>query len=249
MSAAAPRRVPLVLKLLYTAFMAVMVPVYWYNWGPTNFLYFCDLALFLTLAAVWTESPLLASIPAVGILVPQAMWLADFVTHGHITGMTDYMFDPKESLFARGLSLFHGWLPILLVYLVWRLGYDRRALVIWTVLACVVMFVCYLWSPPPSPSAPAAPGDPSAPQTAAPEVRERSWKWCGNEPPTNINYVYGFGDAAQTRVAPHLYFALLLVAFPLGLYLPAHLILRALFRDPRAAPAGEPAAPTPGPPT
>jgi hypothetical protein len=217
------RRVPLLLKLLYTAFMAVMVPVYWYNWGPTNFLYFCDLALFLTLAAIWTENPLLASIPAVGILVPQAVWVADFLTRAHITGMTDYMFDSNSSLFARGLSFFHGWLPFLLVYLVWRLGYDRRALVCWTLLAWAVMFVCYLWIPPP------APADPSAPQTAAPEVRERSWKWCGNDPPTNINYVYGFGDAAQTWMAPHLYFALLLVAFPLCLYLPAHLILRALF--------------------
>ena len=32
--------------------------------------------------------------------------------------MTDYMFDADHSLFLRGLSLFHGWLPFLLVYLV-----------------------------------------------------------------------------------------------------------------------------------
>ncbi len=42
--------------------------------------------------------------------------------------MTDYMFKHENSLFLRGLSLFHGWLPFLLVYLVWQLGYDRRAL-------------------------------------------------------------------------------------------------------------------------
>ena len=42
--------------------------------------------------------------------------------------MTDYMFAADHSLFLRGLSLFHGWLPFLLVYLVWKLGYDRRAL-------------------------------------------------------------------------------------------------------------------------
>ena len=39
-------RVPLGLKLAYTAFMAVLVPVYWRYYGPTNFLYFCDVALF-----------------------------------------------------------------------------------------------------------------------------------------------------------------------------------------------------------
>ncbi len=55
-SAARTHRVPLAVKLGFTAFMAVLVPVYWLNYGPTNFLYFCDVALFLTLAAVWTES-------------------------------------------------------------------------------------------------------------------------------------------------------------------------------------------------
>ena len=39
----------------------VLVPYYWRAYGPTNFLYFCDVALFLTLGAVWLESPLLAT--------------------------------------------------------------------------------------------------------------------------------------------------------------------------------------------
>ena len=98
------RRLPLGLKLLYTAFMAVMVPFYWYSYGPTNFLYFCDLALFLTLGALWTEIPLLAGVAACGILIPQAVWVADFVSGGHVTGMTGYMFDSKYPLFTRGLS-------------------------------------------------------------------------------------------------------------------------------------------------
>ena len=51
------------------------------------------------------------------------------------TAMTDYMFEAHRSLFLRGLSLFHGWLPFLLVYLVWQLGYDRRALPAWVWLA------------------------------------------------------------------------------------------------------------------
>jgi hypothetical protein len=34
----AEARIPLWLKLAYTAFMAVLVPVYWWNYGPTNFL-------------------------------------------------------------------------------------------------------------------------------------------------------------------------------------------------------------------
>jgi hypothetical protein len=45
-----------------------------------------------------------------------------------MTGMTAYMFDGAKPLFLRGLSLFHGWLPFFLVYLVARLGYDGRGL-------------------------------------------------------------------------------------------------------------------------
>src|SRR6187455_1671347 len=107
---AAAARVPLWLKLAYTAYMAVLVPVYWHNYGPTNFLYFCDISLFFTLAAVWTENPLWVSMPAVGILLPQAFWMLDFLSTavGHpLLGMTNYMFDAQNPLFNRALSFFH----------------------------------------------------------------------------------------------------------------------------------------------
>jgi hypothetical protein len=69
------RRIPLWLKLAYTAFMAVLVPVYLRNYGPTNFLYFCDVALIITLIGIWIESPLLVSICAIGIIASQTLWL------------------------------------------------------------------------------------------------------------------------------------------------------------------------------
>ena len=72
-------RLPIWLKLLYTAFVCVLVPHYWSAYGPTNFLYFCDIALLLTLVGLWREDPLLVSMPAVGILLPQAFWMVDFV--------------------------------------------------------------------------------------------------------------------------------------------------------------------------
>ena len=86
-----------------------------------------------------------------GILLPQSLWLVDFGSHLlgiHNVGLTGYMFDPALSLFTRGLSLFHGWLPLLLVCLPARLGYDRRALPAWTGLAAVLMFVCYFFYSP-----------------------------------------------------------------------------------------------------
>ena len=60
-SSASISRLPLWSKVAYTAFVAVLVPHYWQAYGPTNFLYFCDIALLLTVVAMWTESALLAS--------------------------------------------------------------------------------------------------------------------------------------------------------------------------------------------
>ena len=72
-------RIALPLKIVYTAFLAVLVPYYLKAYGPTNFLYFCDVALLMTLIALWAESPLWASMPAVGILFPQSLWCVDFL--------------------------------------------------------------------------------------------------------------------------------------------------------------------------
>jgi len=87
--------IPLAVKLLYTAFMAVLVPYYWHAYGPTNFLYYCDVALFLGLVTVWNYNPPPASMAAVGIVVPQALWVADFLgslVGFPLVGMTAYMF-------------------------------------------------------------------------------------------------------------------------------------------------------------
>ncbi|MEM7542226.1 MAG: hypothetical protein AAF384_11675 [Pseudomonadota bacterium] len=201
--------VPTPLKLGFTAFMMVLVPSYWASYGPTNFLYFCDVALFLTLAAVWTNNRLLVSAAAVGIVLPQIVWVADFL--GHLVGvpplgMTAYMFDPNLKLFYRGLSLFHGWLPFLLVYLVWRLGYDKRGFLLWVVLAELLIIVCYLFMPPPT-GAPRIPGE--------------------TNPPVNINYVYGLSDAGpQQFMNPNLWVALLMVGLPLLVYLPTHALFK-----------------------
>ena len=65
--------------------------------------------------------------------------------------MTDYMFKHENSLFLRGLSLFHGWLPFLLAFLVWRLGYDRRGWLAWSGLAVALLLICFFLMPPPHP--------------------------------------------------------------------------------------------------
>src|SRR5574340_1487211 len=75
---AAGRRIPLSVKLLYSGFVCIFVPSYWAAYGPTNFLYLCDVAALLTLVALWSERPIWASMPCAGILVTQAIWTLDF---------------------------------------------------------------------------------------------------------------------------------------------------------------------------
>jgi hypothetical protein len=200
-----PRRIPLALKGAYTIFVAVLVPFYWLTYGPQNFLWFCDAALLLTLSALWLASPLLASVPAVGILLPQLLWLIDFLVllTGHtFLGFADYMFDSDIPLFVRGLSSFHGWLPILLFWMVWKLGYDRRALIVQTLLAWGLLLASFfLTDLPPAPK-----DDPAK--------------------AVNVNWVFGMGKEVQTWTRPELYLALQLAMYPLCVYVPTHLLLR-----------------------
>ena len=79
-------RIPLAVKLAYTLFVAVLVPNYWRAYSPWTFLYFCDVALLLTLPALWLESPLLISLPAVGLTLPQLLWVVDFLTGSRTDG-------------------------------------------------------------------------------------------------------------------------------------------------------------------
>src|SRR5580698_504886 len=83
--ARSPRKIPLTAKIAASVFLAVMVPIYWHTYGPTNFLWFCDAALILAVGGMWLESPLIISMCAVGILLPQCLWLVDF--GGRLLGM------------------------------------------------------------------------------------------------------------------------------------------------------------------
>jgi hypothetical protein len=209
-SARPRRRVPLAVKVLFTCFVAVLVPVYWRSYGPTNFLYFCDVALLLTLAGILVESALLVSMCCVGILLPQLFWLVDFLLRVFgfsLTGLTGYMFRPTLPLFARGLSLFHGWLPLLLIWLVCRLGYDRRAFKAWGFLATGLVLFSYLFLP----RAGAVLADPNI--------------------PVNVDYVYGFSDKApQHWMNQTLYVAVYLAALWGVVFLPTHALLKAAVR-------------------
>src|SRR6266852_9732089 len=103
-------RIPLWLKLTWTAWIFVWAPLYWKHYGAQNFLYFCDLGNLLIAIGLWMESRLILSWQAVGLLVFQTLYAVDLIVAlvfgTHPIGGTEYMFfsfmprrPPRPTLF------------------------------------------------------------------------------------------------------------------------------------------------------
>src|SRR5207248_5226292 len=121
--------VPISLKIAYALFVALLVPNYWRQDGPANFLWFSDIALLMMVPALWLQSRLLVSMVALSILLLELVWNIDFffrlIRGVSLIGLSAYMFDPKIPFFIRGLSFFHILLPLLFVCSLYRLGYNQ----------------------------------------------------------------------------------------------------------------------------
>ncbi|HVL79843.1 MAG TPA: hypothetical protein VM346_11245 [Sphingomicrobium sp.] len=118
---------PLWATLPFTAMTLLIIPVYWVEYGPGNFLWFSDIALFAVAIAMWTGQRMLFSMIALGVLPLELVWTIDILTLGNLIGLAAYMFDDSYPLWLRALSLFH--IPLLGV-LIWSLlaqGYEPRA--------------------------------------------------------------------------------------------------------------------------
>ncbi len=144
--------IPLWIKVAYTLMVAVIVPVYLAYYGPANFLWFSDVALIVTGVALWLENPLLVSMMTVGVLLPELLWnvtlFTRLVTGIRVSGLADYMFDTRIPKWIRTLSLFHVVLPVLMLWMLHRLGYDPRALPAQTALAWVILPLTYAVTKP-----------------------------------------------------------------------------------------------------
>jgi hypothetical protein len=112
------------------AWLVVWIPAYWRTWGASNFLQLCDIAVILTCIGLWTNSRLLISSQAVSALLVDIAWAADagyeLVFGRHLLGGTEYLFDSNYPLWVRLLSLFHLLMPPLLLWALYRVGYDTR---------------------------------------------------------------------------------------------------------------------------
>ena len=144
------------------------------------------------------------------VVLPQILWVVDFA-YGLATGggtlisLAAYMFEPDRSVFLRAISLFHGWLPIVLIFAVWRLGYDERALKFQVGLAWAVLIASFVALPMPA----------GGPGSLDVDVY----------PAGNVNKVLGWDDSSlpQKSMPPLTWLGVLMVAYPLCIYGPSHL--------------------------
>ena len=188
--------IPREIKIAHTAYVTVLVPVYWRYWGLANFLWFSDLAVVVAVPALWREDRRLLSMLALTTLLPEIPWNVGYFTRlltgRELFGLSHYMFDRRKPFWLRALSLFHVWLPPLFAWCVRRLGYDRRALLPQAVAGEAVLAASYFLTPPEK----------------------------------NINWVYGPGKKPQRKIRPGLYFCGVLLFFPLCVWWPTHRLLR-----------------------
>ncbi len=131
--------------------LAVWIPAYWGVWGWQNFLYLCDIAVVLTCIGLWRGSALLLSSQAVSAIVINLVWCADVLWRlalgRHLVGGTEYMWDARFPLAVRLLSLFHFFWPVLQIWSLRQVGYDRRGCALQSCIAAVVMAVTRLIAP------------------------------------------------------------------------------------------------------
>lgn len=184
-----------------TAYTAVLVPAYWNHYGPANFLWFSDLALFGTVAALWRDDRRLTSVVALWVLLPEIPWNIGFFTRlltgRELFGLSHYMFEKKNPLWIRALSLFHVWLPALLLWRVKRSGYDPRALPLAICAGEAVLAASYALG----------------------------------SPEENVNWVYGPGEKPQKKLPRSIYLCAVMILFPLCIWVPTHRMLKRIPRS------------------
>jgi hypothetical protein len=148
----ATRRLQLWPKVLFAVFVGVWAPLVVRTYGWDNLLWLCDLANLLVLVGLVLESRLLLSSQLVAVLLVDVLWVVDVAwaagTGSHPIGGTEYMFDPGIPALARASSLFHVFVPAVLLWALRALGYDRRALALQTAWTWAVLPVTFWLTTP-----------------------------------------------------------------------------------------------------
>ena len=194
--------IPLGLKIVYALFVCALVPIYWRQYGLANFLWFSDIALLALVPALWLENALLVSMMAVSVVFFEALWNLDFF----------FRFSTGKSLIGLSAYMFDPKIP----------SFIRG-------LSCfhIVLPLLLLW----------------ALHRLGYDQRALIWQtlvalvvlplsYVASNPQENVNWVYGFGQNPQRILPGPLFVILLMLLFPLAVYLPTHILFARIFRTP-----------------
>lgn len=140
-----------VLRWTAVAWLIIWIPAYWRVWGWRNFFHLCDAAVIISCVGFIIGSRLLVSSQALATVITGIVWCLDvcwrLATNHSLTGGTEYLWDGAQPLWVRLLSLFHVVLPLLLVAVCARIGYDRRALALQSGIAAALIAISRWFGP------------------------------------------------------------------------------------------------------
>jgi hypothetical protein len=183
-----------------TLWMVLWVPVVLWAYGPQNFFWLCNAALFLILYSLWAGDRLILSSQAGTVTLIGVVWTIDLAlglaTGGRTALVTSYMWNPEIPLLARTVSLYHVFLPVLAIGVLARWGYDRRGP--W--LQCGIGALLIIGS------------------------------WLFTDPARNINWVAAPFDVEQRWIAEPIWVVSLVVLCPVLVFYPGHRLVRLALR-------------------
>jgi hypothetical protein len=199
-----PRKVPFWFKLLTTLLCGSVLLFNATQYTPIDLLWFCDFAMLLTIIGVWRESSLLISLATLGSIGPQFAWQLDYfyqlITDRPLFGFTDYMFEEANPKLNYVVSLFHLWVPAILIYGLFFVRYNRKAFRIQSGISLMLILLSY-W------------------------LTDDMFGPAGN-----LNQVYGpSAKSPQTWMHPWLWMFVIWIYTIVVIYLPTHFLTARVF--------------------
>jgi len=192
--------IPLGLKVIYTVFVCALVPIYWRQYGAANFLWFSDIALLALVPALWLENALLVSMLAISVVFFEALWNGDFFFR-LVTG---------KSLIGLSAYMFDPKIPLFIRGLS-SFHIVLPLLLLWALHRLGYDQRAFVW------------------RTIVSMI-VLPVSYLVSNPQENVNWVYGFGQNPQRILPAPLFVMLLMLLFPLVVYLPTHLLFIRIFR-------------------
>lgn len=134
-----------VLRWVALLWIVTWLPLNVRVWGWENMMHVCDIGVILACIGLWFGSSILISSQILGSLSAGVLWCLDvsgrLAAGHHLFGGTEYMWDASYPLVVRLQSGFHIVLPLVLLFALRKVGYDRRGLALQAAITGVILIL------------------------------------------------------------------------------------------------------------